>query len=165
MPKVGSVRRSITPKFVTPTTHSKAVGVTNLGVMLLWVGICVRVALELTFTYVDHRSMTPKSVTPTAPSCIHFNSLSQRQKLTSSTANLKWCHVHFICDSFITRIRRVSWPSKDAIDAKFDFISTSNHDSTTSHHKHLICQYPTEDTEKLNNVWPDILGTNRIIDK
>ena len=56
--------------------------------------------------------MTPKSIMPTAPSCIDIlvhdicswrsTTLSMRKKLTSSTANSEWWHVHFICDSYYT---------------------------------------------------------------
>ena len=59
----------------------------------------------------DHRSITPMFVTPTAPSCIdnswRSTTLSWPKKLTSSTANLEWCHVHFIRDSYSTFVRRV----------------------------------------------------------
>ena len=49
--------------------------------------------------------------------------------------------------------------------AKFDFKSTANHDSTAYHHKHLTCQYPGEDMMELTSAWPDILRMNRIIGK
>ena len=48
--------------------------------------------------------------------------------------------------------------------AKFDFKSTWNRDSTTSHHKHPVCQSPAGEAEKLTNVWSRYFGTNRIID-
>ena len=48
--------------------------------------------------------------------------------------------------------------------AKFDFKSTWNHDSTTSQRKHPICQSPAGEAEKLTNVWSRYFGTNRIID-
>ena len=48
--------------------------------------------------------------------------------------------------------------------AKFDFNSTWNRDSTTSHHKHPVCQSPAGEAEKLTNVWSRYFGTNRIID-
>ena len=94
--------------------------------------------------------------------------LSPPKKLTSSTANLEWCHVHFIRDSYSTFIRQVIGPSKNSIElffnAKFDFKSTWNRDSTTSHHKHPVCQSPAREAEKLTNVWSRYFGTNRIID-
>ena len=119
-----------------------------------------------------HRSSTPKFVTPTALSCIdnswRSTTLSPPKKLTSSTANLEWCHVHFIRDSYSTRIRRVIGPSKNSMElfckAKFEFKSTWNRDSATSHHKHPVCQSPAGDAEKLTNVWSMYFGTNRIID-
>ena len=119
-----------------------------------------------------HRSITPKFVTPIAPSCIdnswRSTTLSPPKKLTSPTANLGWCHVHFIRDSYSTFIHRVIGPSKNSMklffNAKFNFKSTWNRDSTTSHHKHPVCQSPAGDAEKLNNVWSRYFGTNRIID-
>ena len=119
-----------------------------------------------------HRSSTPKFVTPTALSCIdnswRSTTLSPPKKLTSSTANLEWCHVHFIRDSYSTFIRRVIGPSKNSMElfckAKFEFKSTWNRDSATSHHKHPVCQSPAGDAEKLTNVWSMYFGTNRIID-
>ena len=119
-----------------------------------------------------HRSSTPKFVTPTALSCIdnswRSTTLSLPKKLTSSTANLEWCHFHFIRDSYSTFIRRVIGPSKNSMElfckAKFDFKSTWNRDSATSHHKHPVCQSPAGDAEKLTNVWSRYFGTNRIID-
>ena len=67
-----------------------------------------------------HRSMTPKSLTPTAPSCIddswRSTTLSPPKKLTSSTASLEWCHVHFIRDLYSTFIRWVSGPSKNSME-------------------------------------------------
>ena len=119
-----------------------------------------------------HRSITPKFVTSTALSCIdnswRSTTLSPPKKLTSSTANLEWCHVHFIRDSYSTFIRRVIGPSKNSMElfckAKFDFKSTWNRDSATSHHKHPVCQSPAGDAEKLTNVWSKYFGTNRIID-
>ena len=92
--------------------------------------------------------------THTALSCIYnsWRSLSPPKKLTSSTANLEWCHVHFIRDSYSTFIRRVIGPSKNSMElffnAKFDFKSTWNRHWTTSHHKHPVCQSPTGDAEK-----------------
>ena len=120
----------------------------------------------------QHRSSTPKFVTPTALSCIdnswRSTTLSPPKKLTSSTANLEWCHVHFIRDSYSTFIRRVIGPSKNSMElfckAKFDFKSTWNRDSATSHRKHPVCQSPAGDAEKLTNVWSRYFGTNRIID-
>ena len=111
-------------------------------------------------------------VTPTALSCIdnswRSTTLSPPKKLTSSTANLEWCHVHFIRDSYSTFIRRVIGPSKNSMElfckAKFDFKSTWNCDSATSHHKHPVCQSPVRKAEKLTNVWSRCFGTNRIID-
>ena len=119
-----------------------------------------------------HRSMTPKSVTPTAPSCIdnswRSTTLSLPKKLTSSTASLEWCRVHFIRDSYSTFIRRVIGPSKNSmelfINAQFDFKSTWNRDWTTSHHKHPVCQSPAGDVGKLTNVCWRYFGTNKIID-
>ena len=119
-----------------------------------------------------HRSITPKFVTPTALSCIdnswRSTTLSPPTKLTSSTANLEWCHVHFIRDSYSTFIRRVIGPSKNSMElfckAKFDFKSTWNRDSATSHHKHPVGQSPVRKAEKLTNVWWRYFGTNRIID-
>ena len=121
---------------------------------------------------VNHRSSTPKFVTPTALSCIdnswRSTTLSPPKKLTSSTANLEWCNVHFIRDSYSTFIRWVIGPSKNSMElfckAKFDFKSTWNRDSATSHHKHPVCQSPAGDAEKLTNVWSRYFGTNRIID-
>ena len=120
----------------------------------------------------DHRSTTPKFVTPTALSCIdnswRSTTLSAPKKLTSSTANLEWCHVHFIRDSYNTFIRQVIGPSKNSMElffnVKFHFKSTWNRDSTTSHHKHPVCQSPAGEAEKLTNVWSRYFGTNRIID-
>ena len=120
----------------------------------------------------NHRSTTPKFVTLTALSCVdnswRSTTLSPPKKLASSTANLEWCHVHFICDSYSTFIRQVIRPSKNSMElyfnAKFDFKSTWNRDSTTSHHKHPVCQYPAGEAEKLTNVWSRYFGTNRIID-
>ena len=61
--------------------------------------------------------------------------LSLPKKFTPSTAILEWCHVHFICDSYTTFIRRVIVPSKNSIElffnAKFDFKSLSNRDWAT----------------------------------
>ena len=117
-----------------------------------------------------HRSVTPKFVTPTALPCIDnsWRSTTPPKKLTSSTANLEWCHVHFIRDSYSTFMRRVIGPSKNSMElfckAKFDFKSTWNRDSTTSHHKHPVCQSPVGDAEKSTNVWSRYFGTNRIID-
>ena len=120
----------------------------------------------------DHRSTTPKFVTPTALSCVdnswRSTTLSPPKKLTSSTANLEWCHVHFIRDSYSTFIRRVIGPSKNCMElffnAKFDFKATWNRDSTASHHKHPVCQSPAGEAEKLTNVWSRYFGKNRIID-
>ena len=120
----------------------------------------------------DHRSTTPKFVTPTALSCVYNSwrstTLSPPKKLTSSTANLEWCHVHFIRDSYSTFIRQVIGPSKNCMElffnAKFDFKSTWNRDSTTSHHKHPVCQSPAGEADKLTNVWSRYFGTNRVID-
>ena len=120
----------------------------------------------------DHRSITPKFVTPIALSCIdnswRSTTLESAQKLTSSTANLEWCHVHFIRDSYSTFIRQVIRPSKNSMElfckAKFDLKSTWNRDSATSHHKHPVCQSPAGDAEKLTNDWSRYFGTNRIID-
>ena len=120
----------------------------------------------------QHRSITPKFVTPTALSCIdnswRSTTLSPPEKLTSSTANLEWCHVHFIRDSYSAFIHRVIGPSKNSMElfcnAKFDFKSSWNRDSSTSHHKHPVCQSPAGDAEKLTNVWSRHFGTNRIID-
>ena len=92
----------------------------------------------------------------------------RRNLITSSTANLEWRHIHFICDLYSTFIRWVIGPSKNSMElffnAKFDFKSTWNLDSTTSHHKHPVCQSPAGDMEKLTNVWSRYFGTNRIID-
>ena len=119
-----------------------------------------------------HRSTTPKFVMSTALSCINNSwrstTLSPPKKLTSSTANLEWCHVHFICDSYSTFIHQVIGPSKNSMEsffnAKFDFKSRWNSDSTTSHHKHPVCQNPVGEAEKLTNVWSRYFGTNQIID-
>ena len=99
-----------------------------------------------------NRSITPKFVTPTGLSCIdnRWRSTTLKpKKLTSSTSNLKWCHVHFIRGSYTfcsTLICRVIGLSKNSTElffyAKFDFKSTWNRDWTTSHHKHPVCQYP-----------------------
>ena len=123
---------------------------------------------------VGHRSTAPKFVTPTGTdlSCIdnswRSTSLSSPKKLTSSTANLEWCHVHFIRNSYGTFIHKVIRPSKNSMEsffnAKFDFKSTWNRDSTNSHHKHPVCQSPAGEAEKLTNVWSRYFGTNRIID-
>ena len=48
--------------------------------------------------------------------------------------------------------------------AKFDFKSVWNRDSTTSHHKHPVYQSPAGEAEKLTNVWSRYFGMNRIID-
>ena len=52
----------------------------------------------------DRTSLTPKSTMPTAPLMYSWRSttLSLLQKLTSSTANLEWCPVHFSRDSYST---------------------------------------------------------------
>ena len=108
-----------------------------------------------------HRSTTPKFVTSTALSCIdnswRSTTLSPPKKLTSSIANLEWCHVHFIRDSYSTFIHQVIGLSKNSMEsffnAKFHFKSRWNRDSTTSHHKHPVCQYPAGEAEKLTNVW------------
>ena len=75
---------------------------------------------------------------------------------------------HNIEKCYNTFIRQVSGPSKNSTElffnAKFDFKSTWNRDSTTSHHKHPVCQSPAGDAEKLTNVWSRYFGTNRIID-
>ena len=121
---------------------------------------------------VAHRSTTHKFVTPTALSRIdnswRSTTLRPAKKLTSSTANLGWCHVHFIRDSYSTFIHQVIGPSKNSMEsffnAKFDFKSTWNRDSTTSHHKHPVCQSPAGEAEKLTNVWSRYFGTNLIID-
>ena len=70
-----------------------------------------------------HRSITPKFLTPTALLCIDNNwrstTLSPPKKLISSTANLEWCHVHFIRDSystFIRQVRQVIGPSKNSME-------------------------------------------------
>ena len=128
--------------------------------------------IKLILQPISHRSITPKFVTPTAPSCIdnswRSTTLRPPEKLTSSTANLEWCHVHFIHDSYNTFIRRVIKPTKISIElffnAKFDFKSTCHRDSTTSHHKHPVCQSPAGGAEKLTNVWSRYFGTNRIND-
>ena len=119
-----------------------------------------------------HRSTTPKFVTPTDLSCIdnswRSTTLSPPKKLTSITANLEWCHVHFIRDSYSTFIRQVIGPSKNFMElfsnANFDFKSTWNRDSIISYHKHPVCQSPAGEAEKLTNVWSRYFGTNRIID-
>ena len=146
-----------------PAGHATLVAITGTTILMpyeyMWVGH-------------SHRSVTPKFVTPTAPSCIdnswRSTTLSPPKKLTSSTANLEWCHVHFIRDSYSTFIRQVIGPSKNSMElffnAKFDFKSTWNCDSTTSHHKHPVCQSPAGEAEKLTNVWSRYFGTNRIID-
>ena len=111
-------------------------------------------------------------VTPTALSCIdnswRSTTLSPAKKHSSSTANLEGCHVHFIRDSYSTFSRHVIGPSKNSIElffnAKFEFKSTWNRDSTTSHHKHPVFQSPAGDAEKLTNVWSMYFGTNQIID-
>ena len=111
--------------------------------------------------YGKHRSTTPKFVTPTALSCTddswRSTTLSPPKKLTSSTANLEWCHVPFICDSYITFIRQVIGPSKKSMElffnAKFDFKSTWNRDSTTSNNQHPVCQSPVGEAEKLTKVF------------
>ena len=73
------------------------------------------------------------------------------------------------CDSYSTFICQVIGPSKNSMElffnAKFDFKSTWNRDSTTSHHKHPVCQSPAGEAEKLTNVCRSrYFGTNRIID-
>ena len=122
----------------------------------------------------NHRSITPKFITPTAPSCIdnswRSTALSTPKKLTSSTANWEGgrCHVPFIRYLYSTFIRWVIRPNKNSMElffnAKFDFKSTWNYDLTTSHHKHPVCQSPAGDAEKLTNVWSRYFGTNRIMD-
>ena len=115
--------------------------------------------------YCDHRSITAKFVTPTALSCIdnswRSTTLSPPKKLSSSTANLEWCHVHFIRDSYSTFIRRVIGPSKNSMElffnGQFDFKSTWNLDSTTSHHKHPVCESPAVDYWQLAPVsWGNV---------
>ena len=114
--------------------------------------------IDAWIVYTSHRSITPKFVTPTALSCIdnswRSTTLYPPKKLISSTANLEWCHVHFIRDSNSTFIRRVIGPSKNSMElffnAKFDFISTWNRDSTTSHHKHPVCQSPVRERREIN---------------
>ena len=147
------------------------------GLLIVWLSwlamgshICTPYSCRLKTQ--THRSITPKFVTPTAPSWVdnswRSTTLSPPKKLTSSTANLEWCHVHFIRDLYSTFIRRVIGPSQNSLEsffnAKFDFISTWNRDSTTSHHKHPVCQSPVGDAEKLTNVWSRYFGTNRIIE-
>ena len=65
-------------------------------------------------------------------------------------------------------IRQVIGSSKNSMEllfnAKFDFKSTWNRDSITSHHKHPVCQSLAAEAEKLTNVWSRYFGTNRIID-
>ena len=88
--------------------------------------------------------MTPKSAPPTVPSCKDISwrstTLSLPKKLTSSTANLEWCHVHFMHDLYITFIRQVIGPSKNLhgiiFSTKFDFKYRWNQDWTACHHKH-----------------------------
>ena len=62
--------------------------------------------------------------------------LSLWKKLTSSTSNLEWCHVHFSRDSYSTFIRRIIGLGKNSVelffDTKFDFKPTWNRDSVTS---------------------------------
>ena len=143
----------------------------NFG-FCFWELLALSCRISETIHQHNHRSITPKFVTPTALSCIDNNwrstTLSPPTKLTSSTANLEWCHVHFIRDSYSTFIRRVIGPSQNSMElfckAKFDFKSTWNRDSATSHHKHPVCQSPVGKAEKLTNVWSGYFGTNRIID-
>ena len=94
--------------------------------------------------------------------------LSLWKKLTSSTANLEWCQVHFSRNSYCTFIHQVIWPGKNSMElffnVKFDFKSTWNRDWATSHQKHPVCQSPAGDTERLTNVWSRYFGTNWIID-
>ena len=112
-----------------------------------------------------HRSMTPKSVTPTAPSCIDISwrstTLSLPRKLTSLTVNLEWCHVHFIRDSYITFIRRVIDQAKIA----WNYFSTQN--STLNPHEIVTTSslsVPWRGHGEINHVWSRYFGTNRIID-
>ena len=92
-------------------------------VSLVWIVSCF-----WRLSYLGKRSITPKFVTPTALPRIDNSwgstTLSPPKKLTSSTANLEWCHVHFIRDSYSTFIRRVIGPSKNSMElfykAKFE---------------------------------------------
>ena len=130
----------------------------NLETSKIWRQYCEYWGLIL---WLYHRSITPKFVTPTALSCIdnswRSTTLSPSKKLTSATANLEWCHVHFIRDPYSTFIRHVIGPSKNSMEfffnAKFDFKSTWIRDWATSHHKHPVCQRPAGDVEKSTNVW------------
>ena len=83
-------------------------------------------ALKIFIMTNAHRSMAPKSVTPTAPSCLDISwrstTLSLPKKLTSSAANLERCHVHFIRDAYITFIRRVI----DQAKTPWNYFSTQN---------------------------------------
>ena len=79
---------------------------------------------------------------------------------------LTWSGVMSI--SYSTFIHQVIGPSKNSMEsffnAKFDFKSTCNRDSTTSHHEHPVCQSPAREAEKLTNFWSRYFETNRIID-
>ena len=113
------------------------------------------------------RSMTPydKSVTPSAPSWIDIRSrsttLSLPKKLTSSKADLVWCHIHFTRDLYITFIRVIG-PSK----TPWNYLSRQN--SILNLHEILTWLPPTITasglSEKLTNVWSRYFGTNRIIE-
>ena len=94
--------------------------------------------------------------------------LSLRRKLTSSTANLECCHVHFSRDSYSTFIRRVIWAGQNSMklffNVKFDSKSSRNRDWATSHNKQPVFQSPARDNGKLTNVWSMCFGTNPIIE-
>ena len=87
----------------------------------------------------DHRSTTPKFVTPTALLCIdnswRSTTLSPRKKLTSSTANLEWCHVHFIRDSYSTL------STKKSDQAKTPWNNFSMQNSTLNPHE-IVTRLP-----------------------
>ena len=149
-----------------------------INVLIKWNPIQVIVITYLTIWMLHEtetllqRSITPKFATPIDLSCIYnrwrSSTLSPPKKTTSSTANLECCNVHFIRDSYSIFIRRVIGTSPNSMElfsnAKFDFKSTWNSDSTTSHHKHPVCQSPAGYAEKLTNVWSRYFVTNRIID-
>ena len=107
----------------------------------------------------DDDTQVHHQIMPTAPSCIvlmyswRSTTLSQRKKLTSSTTNLEWCHVHLRRDSYSTFISRVIWPGKNSMElffnTKFHFKSTQNHDWATFHRKHPVCQSPAG-TQEIN---------------
>ena len=90
--------------------------------------------------------------------------LSLRKKLTTSSANFEWCHVHSVAIHTVHLINRVIWPDKNSMELFFHFQSTWIRDWASPHHEHPVCQSSAGYTEKLTNIWSRYFGKNRIID-